>query len=192
MGKVQMGPRNWLYPMHALILGANVDGKPNFMTIAWGGIASSNPPMIAISLEHHRYTYKGIRQNMTFSINLPSIEQVKETDYCGIVTGLKANKAEVCGFRVFYGNLESAPLIEQCPLNLECRVVHIMGLGDIVFIIGEIKETYISENCLNDGKPDVGKIRPLVYTEPFPHQYHALGEVIARAFDVGKELRAKE
>ena len=70
--------------------------------------------------------------------------------------------------------------------------MHIMGLGNMVFIIGEIKETYISENCLNDGKPDVGKIRPLVYTEPFPRQYHALGEVIARAFDVGKELRAKE
>ena len=61
----------------------------------------------------------------------------------------------------------------------------------MLLIIGEIKETHISESCLTEGKPDVSKIRPIVFTEPFPHRYHTLGEVIGRAFYIGKELTEK-
>jgi len=186
-----MGPKTWVYPMHALLVGTNVDDKPNFMTIAWGGIACAKPPMIAATVAARRYTAIGIRQNMTFSVNVPSVDQVKETDYCGLVSGSDSGKAEICRFNVFYGKLGSAPLIEQCPINLECKVVHILELGAMLLIIGEIEETHISESCLTNGKPDVSKIRPIVFTEPFPHQYHALGEVIARAFNIGKELKEK-
>ena len=192
MSKILMGPQTLIYPMPALLVGANVDDKPNFMAVAWGGIANGEPPMISVAIRHQRYTLKGIKQNMTFSVNVPSTNVVKETDYCGIISGAKVNKAQVCRFKVFYGRLDKAPLIEQCPINLECKVVHILDLGSHSLVIGQIEETHVSDNCLTDGKPDVNKIKPFIYTTSPAIQYQALGKVIAKAFNIGKELKAKQ
>jgi len=191
MGKILMGPQTLLYPMPALLVGANIGDKPNFMAVGWGGIASGEPPMISVAIRHQRYTLKGIKQNMTFSVNIPSIDMVKETDYCGIISGAKVNKAKVCQFKVFYGKLDTAPLIEQCPINLECEVAHILDLGSHSFVIGRIEETHVSDSCLTDGKPDVNKIKPFIYTTAPASQYQSFGEVIAKAFSIGKELKAK-
>lgn len=190
MGKILMGPQALLYPMPALLVGANVDGKPNFMAVAWGGIANGEPPMLSIAIRHQRYTLKGIKQNMTFSVNVPSIDLVKEVDYCGIVSGSKVNKAEACHFRVSYGKLGNAPLIEQCPVNLECEVVHVLDLGSHSLVIGRIEETHVSESCLTDGRPDVSKIKPLTFITAPAIQYGSFGNIVAKAFSIGKELKA--
>lgn len=192
MGKIAMGPRTLVYPTPATLVGAMVDGKPNFMTVAWCGIACSTPPMVAVAIQPRRYTYKGIRQNLTFSVNIPSTDMVRETDYCGIVSGARTDKANICKFKVFYGKLDNCPLIEQCPVNLECKVVHILDLGSHSLVVGRIEESHVSESCLTDGKPDVAKIKPVVYAIAPAHQYHGLGEVIARAFSVGEEIKARE
>ena len=189
MSKTQLGPQTLIYPMPTVLVGANVDGKPNFMAVAWCGVANSVPPMISVALQHHRYTYKGIRQAGEFSINVPSTDLVKEADYCGIVTGAKVDKVKVCQFNVFYGKLENAPLIEQCPVNLECRVVHSLNLGSHELVIGQVEETHVTEACLTDGKPDVTKIEPFIFTTT--REYHAFGEVIAKAFSVGKEMEGR-
>ena len=191
MNKILLGPTTSIYPMPTLLVGANVDGKPNFMAVAWGGIAGSTPPMISVAIRHSRYTLTGIRQNMTFSVNIPSIDFVKEADYCGLVSGAKINKVEVCKFKVFYGRLNNAPLIEQCPVNLECKVEHILDLGSHVLFIGRVEETHVSETCLTDGKPDVNKIKPLIFVMQPNSQYRAFGKVIAKAFSVGNELEGK-
>lgn len=191
MGKVLMGPQTLVYPMPTLLVGANVDGKANFMTVAWAGIVNSEPPMISVAIRHQRHALGGIRQNMTFSVNVPSTDLVRETDYCGMASGRKFDKAEICGFKVFYGELSNAPLIEQCPVNLECEVVHILNLGSHALVIGKIKQTHVSESCLTDGKPDVSKVRPFAYTPMPSAQYHALGDVIAKAFSAGRELQPK-
>ena len=175
-----------------MLVGANVDDKPNFMTAAWCGIANSEPPMISVAIRNSRHTLKGIRQNMTFSVNVPSVDMISETDYCGCTTGAKVNKVEVCRFDVFYGKLNSAPLIEQCPVNLECKVMHILDLGSHSLVVGRIEETHISESCLTDGEPDVNKIKPIAYTAAPARQYQALGEVVAKAFSIGKKLKARE
>ena len=188
MSKVLMGPTTLVYPTPALLVGANVDGRPNFMPAAWGGVANSEPPMISVAIRPGRYTHKGISQNLTFSVNIPSVDLLKETDYCGIKSGAKVNKTEVCQFRVFYGKLGNAPLIEQCPVNLECRVVHTLSLGSHSLFIGRVEETHISETCLTDGKPDVDKIRPFLYVVEPTRQYRALGQVLAGAFRVGREV----
>ena len=192
MGKILVGPRTWLYPMPVPLVGANVNDKPNFMTVACCGIANVEPPMISVAIRHHRYTYKGIKQNMTFSANIPSTDMVKETDYCGITPGTQVNKAEVCQFKVFYGKLETAPLIEQCPVNFECKVMHILDLGSHALIIGRIEEIHVSESCLTDGEPDIEKIKPLVYISGPVRQYRALGEFIAKSESIGKELKARQ
>jgi len=192
MGKILMGPGTLIYPQPALLVGANVNGKPNFLTVAWSGIANENPPMISIAIRHIRYTLRGIKQNMTFSVNVPSTDMVRETDYCGIVSGSKVDKVEVCRFKVFYGKLGSAPLIEQCPVNLECKVIHSLDLGSHLLVVGRIEETHISESWLTDGKPDIDKIKPLIYITDSDGQYQAVGEVIGKAYSIGKELEKRE
>lgn len=192
MDKILMGPTTLIYPMPALLVGANVDGKPNFMAVAWGGIANGEPPMISVAIRPSRYTHRGISQNLTFSVNIPSIDLIRETDYCGIMSGSEVNKAEVCQFSVFYGKLINAPLIEQCPINLECRVVHVLKLGSHSLFVGRIEETHISENYLTDGKIDINKIKPFVYmAEPSP-QYHSFGKVSGKAFSIGLEIEGKK
>lgn len=186
MAKVTVENKTLVFPMPAFLIGANVDGKPNFMAAAWSGIAGSVPPMITVALQHHRYTLKGIKQNMSFTVNVPSVSQVKEMDYCGVVSGSKVDKVAACGFKVFYGKLETAPLIEQCPVNLECKVMHILDVGSHALVVGRIEEAYVSEDCLTDGKPDVDKIKPIIYVT-HTRRYQAFGEVIAEAFAAGRE-----
>jgi len=162
------------------------------MTAAWGNIANAEPPMTAVAIRTSRYTHKGISQNMTFSVNIPSVDLVKKVDYCGITSGAKVNKAEACQFKVFYGKLGTAPLIEQCPVNLECKVMHSLELGSHSLFVGKIEETHISESCLTDGKLDVNKVKPLIYIGEPARQYQALGEVLGKAFHIGQELKVKE
>jgi len=92
---------------------------------------------------NYRYTLKGIHQNNTFSVNVPSVDIAKETDYCGIESGSKVDKVTICGFDVFYGKVETAPMVEQCPVNLECSVVHTLNLGSHSLVVGRIEETLV-------------------------------------------------
>ncbi len=192
MHKITTGPDYFIYPLPIVLVGANVDDKPNFLAVGACGIANAEPPMISVAIRHNRYTNKGIRQNMTFSVNLPSRDMVKETDYCGIVSGAQVNKVEVCQVKIFYGKLKNAPLIEQCPVNLECKVAHILDLGSHSLVIGRVEESYTSDNCLTDGKPDINKIQPLAWARRLSDQYYALGEVVAKSNSVGLELKRKE
>jgi flavin reductase (DIM6/NTAB) family NADH-FMN oxidoreductase RutF len=192
MKKVLMGPTTLVLPTPAFLIGADVDGKPNFMAVAWSGIVNSDPPMISVAIRPARHTRRGIIQNSTFSVNIPSADLTRETDYCGIRSGSKVDKVAVCQFKVFYGKLGTAPLIEQCPVNLECRVVHTMELGSHTLFIGQVEETHLSANCLTDGKPDIDKISPIIYApEPF-RQYLAFGQVTGKGFQAGLELEGKK
>jgi flavin reductase (DIM6/NTAB) family NADH-FMN oxidoreductase RutF len=187
--KVALGPRTLLYPMPAFLIGADIAGRPNFMTAAWSGIACSSPPMLTVALQHHRYTLKGIKENGVFSVNVPSADLVKEADYCGIVSGEREDKVAVCKFEVFYGSLKTAPMIAQCPVNLECEVMHMLDLGSHELVVGQIEEVHVSEDCLTDGEPDLLKINPLIYCTGAEKTYHAFGEKLAQAFSVGMEIK---
>lgn len=190
MKKIAMGPETLVYPMPAFLIGANIGGKPNFMTAAWSGIAASTPPMITVALQHHRFTLKGIKENGTFSVNVASAKLVRETDYCGIVSGtVKADKTADCNFDIFYGKLKNAPLIEQCPINLECKVVHILTCGSHALVIGQIEETYASEDCVTDGQPDPAKIDPLMFIIGAEKAYFRIGEKLGPAFKIGMEIK---
>lgn len=87
-------------------------------------------------------------------------------------------------FQVFYGTLETAPIIRECPVNLECKMVHSLALGSHKMVVGEIIETYIDEDCITDGNPDPKKIDLLVYATGTT-EYHRLREGIGKAFDIG-------
>ncbi len=189
MNKVTKGPQTWLYPLPALLIGAMVDGKPNFMTAAWGSIANAEPPMLSVAIRRSRHTRSGIEPGGTFSVNIPSVSQAREVDYCGIESGSKTDKVERCGFTVFYGELETAPLIEQCPVNLECVVQHIIELGTHSLVVADIKQTHISEDCLTDGALDVAKVDPLIYLTSPMRKYVQSGVPVGGAFSLGLDLK---
>lgn len=190
MDKVKLGPQPLVFPMPAFLIGTNVVGKPNFMTAAWSGIACGEPAMISVAIRHPRYTLKGMQENMTFSVNVPSADQVKEVDFCGIKSGAKEDKVRACKFKVFYGKVETAPMVEQCPVNLECRIEHMLDLGSHVLVVGKIEEVHVSANCFTADHPDVKKIRPILWTTLPANVYQELGEVVGKAFKIGLELKA--
>ena len=132
--KKKLGPTTLLFPMPAVLVGTVVAGRVNFMTAAWGGIANEKPAAISVAIRRTRLTLDGIRENGVFSINVPSVEEVKEVDFCGIYSGREEDKSGL--FKVFYGDLERAPLIRECPLNLECTVLRILELGSHALVIG--------------------------------------------------------
>ena len=171
--------------MPVLLVGTIVDGKANFMTAAWGGIANQKPPAISVAIRKSRLTLTAIRENGVFSINVPSVEQVKEVDFCGIYSGRKTDKSQL--FEVFYGDLERAPLIRECPLNLECKVLNTLDIGTHDLVIGEIIQTHVTDSVLNEGVPDPAKINPLIYCTGSLGGYYSLGPHRARAFHIGKE-----
>ena len=170
-----------------VIVGAQVDGKPDFATLAWTGVACSAPPCISIALQPHRHSLKGIRQNMAFSINIPSTDMVKETDYCGIVSGAVEDKVKDCHFTLFYGENRNAPFIGECPVNHACAVIQILNLGSHVLVVGRIVETHVSSDCLTQGRPDTAKIKPLLTAGM--NYYGIDARNLGVAFQVGKTIK---
>ncbi|OGO31927.1 MAG: hypothetical protein A2Z29_05925 [Chloroflexi bacterium RBG_16_56_11] len=189
MARKEFGPQPWLFPNPTVLVGTVIDGKPNFATFAGCGIAGDKPPTISIAVHRQRYTLKGIRQNKEFSVVIPSVNLIKEADYCGLVSGVRSDKVRDCGFTVFYGTLKSAPLIEQCPVNLECTLLKRFDVGVHDLVIGKIVQTYVSEECLTDGKPDIMKIKPIVFSMGSVPRYNAVGEYLGQGYHIGKELK---
>ena len=189
-----MKPETVFFPEITFLIGSKVDNKPNFMAVALGGIVNAEPRLFSISIRPQRYTVKGIVQNGTFSVNLPSQSQLVETDYCGLYSGRREDKAQVCGFKVFYGKLKTAPLIEEFPINLECKVVHEQKLGTHIMYIGQIEETYASEDVLTNGLPDVEKIKPITHTAGIGVEmaYYEMGSKLGLSFQAGKILKESE
>ena len=188
MEKIKLGAKNLLYPMPTTLVGTLVDGKPNFLAIAWCGIVAAKPPMISVCSSKRHFSNAGIHETGTFSVNIPSAEMVKAADYCGIVSGRKDDKSGL--FEVFYGELGSAPMIKACPINMECRVVRVIDDLDPTedIFIGQIIQTYSSENYLTDGDPDLKKIDPIIFST-VENQYYAVGKVIGQAWKIGQNYR---
>jgi flavin reductase (DIM6/NTAB) family NADH-FMN oxidoreductase RutF len=182
MEKVKLGAQSLLFPMPAVLVGTRVSENVNFMTAAWCGIAASAPPALTVAIRRERHTFTGIQENRVFSINVPPVRLAEKVDYCGIYSGRKDNKCDL--FTIFYGELDGAPLIRECPVNLECRVIEILDLQSHQLVVGEIRETHVDADSVTDGKPDAVKIDPLIYATGTQH-YHRLGEIVGKAFSIG-------
>jgi flavin reductase (DIM6/NTAB) family NADH-FMN oxidoreductase RutF len=189
MKKTKIDLMPLLFPHSVVLVGADVDGKPDFVTVAWATVACGTPPFIAIALNKTRHSLKGVTQNMAFSVNIPGKAMVKETDYCGLVTGAKTDKAQDCNLTVSYGEVANAPYIEQCPVNIGCKAEHIVNLGSHYLIAGAVKEILVADDCMTEGKPDATKIDPLVVVATPALTYHAVGESLGPAFRIGREIK---
>ena len=186
MDKIDLGPHGFLYPMPMTLVGADLESGPNFMPVAWVNRVQAKPPRLVTGMGKVHATNAGIREHGQFSVCMPSVEQVKITDWCGLNSaGRGANKTTL--FTVFRGVLEHAPMITECPLCLECRVHEVVDLGSHELFIADIVASWSEPRFLDDaGKPDIAKMRPFVLTMP-DNRYWAVGEHIADAWRVGRE-----
>lgn len=189
-----MVKRQVKYPplvMPVCLVGANVAGTANFEAIAWHTFLESQPLLIGVTSDKLHHTNRGIRENRCFSVNIPSVDLVEATDFCGLVSGSQVDKSRV--FNVFYGELERAPMIRECPVCMECRLVRTVEFVRNELLVGEVVAVYAEESCLVDEKKgDVGRVNPLLYEGGVPAHYWKLGGKVARAFKVGENYSAKQ
>ncbi|MFP4474640.1 MAG: flavin reductase family protein [Desulfatibacillaceae bacterium] len=182
--KKSLGQTNCLYPLPTTLVGALVEDRPNFITMAHVGILSLESVSLGMNKVH--YTNEGIRRTETFSVNIPPEGLVVETDYCGMMTGKKTDKSSL--FEVFYGSLKTAPMIRECPVNMECRLIDVLDFPSHDIFIGEVVETWCDDSVLTDGVVDLEKVRPLLF-DMGTKQYYGLGTPVARCWNVGKKLK---
>ncbi len=171
------------------LVGARVGGKPNFMAIAWWTFLESRNMQVGVVSEKWHHTNKGIHENECFSLNIPSTGMVEKTDYCGIYSGTKMDKSKV--FEVFYGELKEAPMISDCPVTMECRLVRTVEFEHNEMLVGEVVGIYAEESCLTENMADVLKVDPILYEGGKLPMYWKIGGRIAKAYDVGKVLKPK-
>jgi len=185
--KIKLDANLTPYPMPMVLVGAKVRGKPNFLAVAWFTKVNYDPAMIGVALGQGHHTNEGILENKCFSVNIPSTEQIIPADYCGIVTGNKKNKSGV--FETFDGEL-GAPLIVDCPVSIECKLVQKVELPGDLFFIGRVKAIYSEERYLTDGKLDLQKTKPFLYTSP-DKGYWSIGSRVGKAYSDGKKFSGR-
>jgi flavin reductase (DIM6/NTAB) family NADH-FMN oxidoreductase RutF len=187
--KVKLGNLPYIYPIPIVLAGAMVDGRPNFTTIGDVGLMGINPAIVFISSHTGHHLNKGILQTGCFSINIPSTDLLPLVDYCGQVSGRDVDKSAL--FEVFFGDLELAPLIQDCPVNLECRMIKDFCIQHRQIFIGEVIQTHVDDVCVSVLEPDpvlvdLVKLDPILYA--LDNRYYRVGPPIGTGYQEGDKL----
>lgn len=187
--KKSLGAETIATPTPVWLVGTyDKDGKANIATIAWGGICSSGPPAIAVSLRKSRHTYDAIMERKAFTVNVPSQAFVCAADYAGIASGRNADKFAVAGLTPVKSDLVDAPYVAEFPLVIECKLIQTVDIGAHIQFIGEIVDVKAEEDVLNaSGELDATKALPIVFN-PGDRNYYGIGAVIGKGFDIGRQL----
>jgi flavin reductase (DIM6/NTAB) family NADH-FMN oxidoreductase RutF len=187
--KKSLGAKTLLYPTPVLVVGTyDAHGQPNVMTAAWGGIACSKPPCLAVSLRAATASHGHILARRAFTISLPSRRQAAQADYFGLVSGRDTDKFAATGLTAVAAEFVDAPCMAEFPFVVECELVQVHELGLHTQFIGEVKDVKIDEDCLDaGGHIDVRKLDPIALALE-AGGYYALGELIGSAFSIGKAL----
>ena len=180
------GPKPSIYPEPVLIIGTyNDDDSPNAMNAAWGGIHEDKE--ISICLDPSHKTVKNILKRKAFTVSVGTKETVTGCDYVGIVSGNDVpDKFARAGFHAVKSDKVDAPLIEELPFCLECRLISYTERN--CECIGEIVNVSIDDSILTDGKVDLSKFKPLVY-DGMNRDYRLIGETVAKAYGEGLKLK---
>ena len=176
MKKQQWKPGNMLYPLPAVMVSCAREGeKPNIITLAWVGTVCSDPVMVSISVRPERYSYDIIRETGEFVINLTTQELAYATDYCGVKSGRNVDKfTELHLHPGKAEKLKAAPLIEESPVNIECRVTEMKELGSHHMFLAEVLAVDVDEAYLDkNGKFQLNETGLLAYSHG---EYFTLGK----------------
>ena len=180
------GSQHWLFPQPVLMIATyNEDGTPDIMNAAWGGISDSDEISISISNTHK--TAENLLKRGAFTVSFATADQVAACDYVGLVSGNKVpDKFARAGFHAVKSEFVDAPLVEELPMALECRVRSYDTETDI--LRGEIVNVSADETILTDGKIAPAKLRLIVF-DPVNHDYLELGAKAGKAFSEGNKLK---
>lgn len=182
MEKENIGSLVALYPKPLTIVGAEVNGKVNWLVVGHTGIIGHNRIILSMSDKH--YTNKGIHQTGRLSINLVSREMLPKADYAGSVSGADTDKSTLFAYHI---GENGAPLIDESPLSMECKVVDKFKTDGFDNFICEVAATYVAKDMLNEnGRPDYTRLKPVLFEFP-TYSYLATGEVIGRCLALDKE-----
>ena len=177
---------NIFIPMPVSIVGAMCNGKENYMAVGWITRANGNPPMIAIGIGKTHLTWKGIVENEEFSVNFPCAKDLLKTDYIGLISGAKEDKSRL--YTAHYGDLKKAPLIEECPLSLECKLVEKIDLPTHTLFVGEIIEVYADKEYMDNNNFNYEKAGAFLLTM-MDNTYWSFGKKIGNAWKDGKTFK---
>jgi flavin reductase (DIM6/NTAB) family NADH-FMN oxidoreductase RutF len=186
MTKISIDENAFLYPMPMVLVGTMVEDRPNFLAVGWVTRVNFKPPMVAVALGKGHYTNPGIHAFGAFSVNIPGTGLMEKVDYCGIVSGRNTDKSRL--FTVSRGQKTGAPLIEECPVSMECKLATVVDLPTNELFVGEIVGAYADADCCTGGKPDIEKIKPFTLTMP-DNRYWEVGGHAGRAWSMGKNLK---
>ena len=178
MTKVTRKPTTALYPVPAVMVSCGTGARANIITLAWVGTLCSEPPLVGISVRPGRYSHELIVETGEFVINLPDAEQARWVDHCGIVSGRDEDKWAACGFTPAPAVEVRAPIIAECPVNIECRVQQTLSLGSHDLFIGQVVAVQVDEAVLDErGRIDLTRARPFAYLNG---EYRQVGELLGR------------
>lgn len=178
MAKQIWKPGNMVYPLPAAMVSVgSKDGRTNILTIAWTGTICTNPAMLYISVRPERYSYSMIKETGEFILNLTTEALAKATDYCGVRSGKEVDKWKETGLTPGKAKeLDYAPIIEECPVNIECKVTEIKELGSHHMFLAEVVSVQVSEEYMNEtGKFCLNETGLMAYSHG---EYVQLGEKI--------------
>lgn len=180
------GAKPILYPQPVFIIASyDENGMPNAMNAAWGGISEANEISMCLSAEHK--TVKNILKRKAFTVSMATVDTVVACDFVGIVSGNDvANKLEKAGLHAVKSEFVDAPVIEELPMAVECRLIGYDS--ESCRMVGEIVNVCAEEAVLTDGKIDPMKLRPITY-DGMNHAYYVLGEKVGNAFRDGASLK---
>ncbi|MHA1839581.1 MAG: flavin reductase family protein [Candidatus Ranarchaeia archaeon] len=185
--KRSLGAKTIAFPTPVWLIGTyDKEGMPNVMTAAWAGICCSKPPCITVSLRKATYTYHNLIARKAFTVSIPSARHVVEADYIGLVSAREVDKFKETGLTPERSLLVDAPYVKECPLIIECKIIHIHEIGLHTQFIGEILDVKADEEVLDEkSRPDIEKIEPMIFG-PAASTYHGIGSFLGQAFAIGK------
>lgn len=175
MRSVKPPSSRYFYPWPIVLVScADEQGKPNIITIGASSVCSSNPPTVGIAVGTAQYSLELISRAGDFGVNLPRADQVQQTDFCGTYSGRSMDKFQAVGFTAVPSTQIESPLVLECPVSMECRLVHRANLGSHDWLIGQIVAVHVDEAVLDEtGGLDPAKAEPLL---SFWGEYWSAGE----------------
>jgi len=185
--KKSIGAKTLPFAVPVFVIGSYDEKyQPNLITCAWGGVCSSEPPCVNISLRRERHSYHNIVARKAFTFNILFANQVQEVDFYGIVSGNKYNKFEKTEITPVKSEIVDAPYGEEFPIVLECKVINQVDVGSHIIFIGEIVDIKIDNTLFNkDDKIDRSKLNPIFYI-PAMKDYFSIGKYLGKGYSIGK------
>ena len=185
--KKNLGNKTVLAPLPVLIVATyDEQGTPNAMNVAWGGQCGYHHVALNLSLNHK--TTENLKHAKAFTLSIATVDTLVISDYFGLVSGHKENKIEKAGVHVTRSKFVDAPVIDEYPLTLECKVLEMQEALGEMHVVGEVVNMQADESILDEqGKVDLGKLRPISY-DSATHSYRVLGDIVGKAFKDGNKL----